>query len=92
MNYQETSREAWREFVPASAKLDTQIMECLERNGPMICHDIEIEINRAHHAVSGNLRHLVERGLVENSGEYGKTPSGRRAIKWRIVKSNIIPL
>lgn len=52
----------------------------------IICADIEAAIGRNHQAVSGNLRHLVERGLVENSGEFGLTPSRRKAIKWQLTR------
>jgi hypothetical protein len=88
INYQETSRLAWRALVPLGAALDRAILEEIERHGEhgIVCADIESAICRSHQAVSGNLRHLVERGLVEHSGEHGKTPSGRRAMCWRIKR------
>ena len=85
INYQETSREAWRSFLPDSAKLDRLIMKSLEDLGEVTCQRIEGYIDRDHQAVSGNLRHLVEKNLVEDSGRRGKTRSGRSAILWRIV-------
>tara|TARA_R110000823_G_scaffold124198_1_gene250584 strand:- start:218 stop:511 length:294 start_codon:yes stop_codon:yes gene_type:complete len=85
INYQETSREAWRSFLPDSAKLDRLIMKSLEDLGEVTCQSIEGYIDRDHQAVSGNLRHLVEKNLVEDSGRRGKTRSGRSAILWRIV-------
>jgi len=51
----------------------------------LTCQDIELGIGRSHQAVSGNLRHLVEKGAVKESGSYGKTSSGRRAKKWTIA-------
>ena len=85
INYQATSREAWRSFLPDSAKLDRLIMKSLEDLGEVTCQRIEGYIDRDHQAVSGNLRHLVEKNLVEDSGRRGKTRSGRSAILWRIV-------
>ena len=82
--YRETSREAWESMIPIAAELDHAIMTAL-KTGPTICQDIEATIERSHQSVSGNLRHLVENGYVEPSGEFGQTQSGRRAIKWRIV-------
>jgi predicted transcriptional regulator len=79
--YQQTSREAYAVPQPT---LDEQIVESLGI-APMTCNEIELRINRKHQAVSGNLRHLVERGIVEASGEYGITQYGKRAIKWRRV-------
>lgn len=84
MKYQPTSRDAWRSFLPVSAELDRAICFHLEICGASICQHIEEAIGRSHQAVSGNLRHLVEHGAVEESGTFGLTSSGRRAIKWRL--------
>lgn len=83
--YRDTSREAWESFLPVSAALDRAIMAALDVMGGsegLTCQEIEGLIERSHQAVSGNLRHLVERGLVLDSGRHGKTDSGRKAIKW----------
>lgn len=82
-HYQDTSREAWRSFMPVAAELDRAILSALSFSDET-CQAIEVAIGREHQAVSGNLRHLVERGLVEDSGVSGKTRSGRRAIIWRL--------
>jgi predicted transcriptional regulator len=83
-NYQPTSRDAWRDFLPASASLDRAIMEAINDAGDdgLTCQEIEEKIGRSHQAVSGNLRHLVEKGVAKHGGAYGKTTSGRRAMKW----------
>ncbi|HEX8838190.1 MAG TPA: hypothetical protein VF748_14710 [Candidatus Acidoferrum sp.] len=89
MHYQETSREAWENFVPHSAKLDRLIMEQIYAAGThgVACFKIEAAIARKHEAVSGNLRHLVEKGLVEDSG-YRDVRGGARGlnevIRWRV--------
>lgn len=86
VEYQETSREAFIKFKPVSGDLDKKILEAISSNSDgMICQDIEKMIDRTHQAVSGNLRHLVERGFVKNSGKFGKTTSNRKAIIWQIV-------
>lgn len=77
--YRETSREAYRSVPPS---LDSRILDAIRRAGPITCEAIENRIGANHQSVSGNLRHLVERGLVKDSGEKGKTASGRKAIKW----------
>ena len=86
ISYQHTSREAWQSLLPVSAALDRLIMQEIEGSGPngITCQDIEHRIGRSHQAVSGNLRHLAEKGLVEASGKFGLTESGRRAIRWRV--------
>jgi len=85
--YRETSRVAWRQSVSSSGSLDYAIMEAIEAAGRdgIICDDIERAIGREHASVSGNLRHLVERKLVEPSGQHGLTPRRRKAMKWRVV-------
>ena len=83
IEYKPTSREAWRSFLPVTAELDRDICSALTL-GDMTCQEIEEHIGRIHQAVSGNLRHLVEKGLVEESGTFGQTTSGRRAIRWRL--------
>lgn len=83
-NYKETSREALEEFQPVSPTLDDLILGEIEASGSVgiTCEGIELRLGRKHQAVSGNLRHLVERGLVKHSGEYGRTSSNRRAMLW----------
>lgn len=93
--YQQTSREA---FEPYRAEvqadrieprtLDFDIALALYAAGPegMICEAIEIKIDRSHQAVSGNLRHLVERGFVRHNGQKGKTSRNRSAMKWALTK------
>lgn len=85
--YRETSRKAWREHK--RGELDRLILETIEAAGDagIICADIEQTIGREHQAVSGNLRHLAEDGLVESTGTHGLTPRGRKAIKWRIARA-----
>lgn len=84
MEYQETSRAAWQEFVPVSAELDYQICQELDKAGPQGLSDADIEerIQRSHQSVSANRRHLVERGVVKATKLRGKTKSGRAAILW----------
>jgi predicted transcriptional regulator len=85
--YQETSRAAYRAIKPVSGDLDKLIVAAIADAGKdgIICQDIETKINRSHQAVSGNLRHLVEDGVVEDSGKKGLTSSNRKAIKWILV-------
>lgn len=85
--YKHTSREAYEGFMPVSGELDLAIIAAIRDAGPdgIICEQIERVIGRKHQAVSGNLRHLVERGHVKHNGQYGKTASNRKAMKWVLV-------
>ena len=85
MEYQHTSREAWLSMQgKPNISLDAKIILALDAAGKagLICEEIENTIERTHQAVSGNLRHLVERGVVLQTDQRGKTSSGRSAIKW----------
>lgn len=87
--YKHTSREAYEGFMPVSGELDLAIIAAIREAGPggIICEHIERAIGRKHQAVSGNLRHLVERGHVKHNGQYGKTASNRKAMKWVLTES-----
>jgi hypothetical protein len=82
--YKHTSREAYRTFTPASGSLDATILRVIEAAGApgIICEHIEQQLGRSHQAVSGNLRHVVERGLVKHNGKFDLTKSRRKAMCW----------
>jgi hypothetical protein len=87
MVYQQTSRDAFESIQgKPTGELDRLILRAIGSAGEdgITCQAIENKIARSHQAVSGNLRHLVERRLVRASGNFGKTDAGRRAIKWVI--------
>lgn len=86
--YRETSRQAWQQMVPSvMGELDRLIVAAIRDAGEsgITCEEIEKKISRSHQSVSGNLRHIVERGVVTFNGGYGKTKSGRKARKWVTV-------
>ena len=85
MNYRETSRQAWKAFLPVSAVLDYAIMESVARS-PDGLTDIEIEqrTGRKHQSVSANRRHLVENGYLEDSGRRRRI-DGHERIVWDLV-------
>lgn len=82
--YRDTSREAWEKFLPVSAELDRAIMAALDgaQVDGLICEQVEKILNRSHQSVAGNMRHLVEKGLVKPTKLRGLTSSNRKAIKW----------
>lgn len=91
MNYKDTSRKAFEDFQAGAEPgktLDQQILQALRDAGSFGLTDQEIEgiIRRDHQAVSGNRRHLVERGLVRETCLRGKTRSGRAAIRWVLAE------
>lgn len=84
MTYQETSREAYHAFKPHWTQMDATIIEAL-RDGPLTCDQIEQKTGRKHQAVSGNVTRLVKKGVVVNTGEFGRTSANRRAIIWALA-------
>jgi len=88
MRYQETSREALEAFAPVSAELDLAIVQAIEASPDGLCDwEIEEKIGRLHQAVSGNRRHLVERGVIVDSGRKRVKPNGRKTIVWILGKA-----
>lgn len=79
-----TSDEAWESFIPVSSVMDRRIMATLDAAGlhGCTCDEIEAATGSKHQAVSGNLRHLVERGCVYDTGRKRKIRSGRTAMVW----------
>jgi predicted ArsR family transcriptional regulator len=82
--YRPTSRQAWESMVSEKATLDREIMAVLS-SGQKTCQQVEELTGRTHQAVSGNMRHLVEKGLVEPGDAFGTTASGRKAMTWRLT-------
>jgi len=85
INYLDTSRDAWDAWrgMPSDSA-DRKILDALESHGRLMCWQIEEATGLSHQTASGNLRHLVERGIVVRCDERGKTPSGRPAYFWRV--------
>lgn len=99
MDYQPTSREALRNFLPvASDAVDNKIINALwddylqkKKNGRLdIVGLTDFEIREAtglnHQTETGNRRHLYERHVVAKSGRRRKQPhNNNKAIVWVIA-------
>lgn len=87
MLYQDTSRDAWRQFAGDSASVDDKIMAVIRAAGEAGCSCLHVErcTGIAHQTASGNLRHLVEAGRVVDTGREGRTEKGRRVKLWRLA-------
>ena len=81
---QVTSREAAR--ARPRGTVDEQILDVVRELGGAADHEIEARTGLKHQTISGNRRHLVERGKLHASDERRPTPSGRNAIVWRLGK------
>lgn len=86
-HYKDTSRQAHRTRSEQSQILDNLILDEIRKAMPdgITCQQIEINIDRKHESVSGNLSHMVNDEVpprVRDSGRKGKVMSGRTAILW----------
>ncbi len=86
---QVTSREAFRDAPTRT--VDEQILDVVRELGGACDHEIEARTGLKHQSISGNRRHLVERGKLHASDERRPTPSGRNAIVWRLGKGPQVP-
>ena len=82
--YQDTSREAWDAFQSHLGRTDARIVAVLRRRGGTTCDVVERETGLKHQTVSAQLRHMVEAGIVRDSGRRAPTQGGRPAIVWII--------
>jgi len=94
MVYQQTSRDAWRQFAADSATVDEKILAVIRAEGEATCDRIEACTGLSHQTVSGNMRHLAERTLIERTGRKAPTRKGRtQAMLWRLVKQgSLVPV
>ena len=76
-----TSREA---FAQRASTLSQRILAHLASVPNATDAEMEAALGASHQALSGDRRHLVERGKVRPSGAKRPTPSGRPAIAWEL--------
>lgn len=91
-----TSKEAAASVAHISEKM--QIIVDILKTGPADethisqQYDWLVLLGKAPMSSPSGLRtlraNLVKMGIVEESGQYSKTPSGRRSIIWRLVASD----
>lgn len=86
---QVTSREAFRDRPQRT--VDEQILDVVRELGGAADHEIEARTGLKHQTISGNRRHLVERGKLHASDERRPTPSGRNAIVWCLGAGDQVP-
>lgn len=85
MTYQDTSRQALDSIQgEVSGDIDTKIINSLKPRGAQgrTCWEIEMETGLPHQSSSGNLRHLVERGIVCKTNLRRTNAGGRKCIVW----------
>ena len=82
MIHQETSLEAWASIQPHMKSVDAHIMHHCSRPGGATCAEIVVAEKLKHQTVSPNIRHLVKRGLLADTGDRRLNAGGRRCIVW----------
>ena len=65
-----------------TTRLETIVLTYLEHN-PSTTHEIAAGTGLDLVSISPRIKPLVRKGLVEDSGELRKGPSGRKSIVWR---------
>lgn len=80
--YQDTSRAAWDSFLDYAAVIDRKILDCIVAEDGTTCDEIELQTGLRHQTASAQIRHMVEAGLLVDSGRRLSTRSGRSAIIW----------
>lgn len=80
----ETSRAAAQAITPGAPTLRTLVLTEIGLAGGhgMTDKELEAKTNLGHETASARRRELVLLGLVRDSGQKRKTPSGRNAVVW----------
>ena len=81
--HSETSREAALTIKASTANLREQVLEALRRI-PSTDEALSERLAMSPNTCRPRRVELVDRGLVEDSGERAKTASGRSAVVWRV--------
>ena len=89
MQYQATSRAAWRAHNPGP--VNASILSLLEEAGTegLTCEEIEVLLDLNHQTASGNIAHMKNGTMnspvfIEVTGEKARTRAGRFADKLRL--------
>ncbi len=81
----DTSLEAAHKAVPRSMNDEGRVLEAL-RQKPDTDEGIGDRLELPGNSVRPRRRSLVQKEIVEHSGLYAKTRSGRRAKIWRVIQ------
>ena len=87
----DTSREAFLSVLPLISDMKARVLNAI-RDNPSTDDGLEDLLNLKHQTLSARRRELVKDELVEESGKYINTRSGRKARVWRITESGIFAL
>ena len=83
--YRPTSRAAWESVQAALPAIDRRILSAIRQSQGATCDAVERLTKLTHQTVSAQVRHMVEGGLLCDSGRRDWTRSGRRAIVWHVA-------
>jgi len=83
--YRDTSRQAFTSVLAALPSIDARIVSVIERRSGATCAEIEDATAVKHQTVSAQVRHMVEAGLVADSGTTRKNANGRACIVWALA-------
>jgi len=85
MLIQKTSRDAYDSVNRGDWSMKDKVYDLIRDFEVLSCEEAEIILNGKHQSISATIRHLVLKGLVEDSGGTTENTSGRQAILWKIV-------
>lgn len=86
--YRDTSRQAFASVLQALPAVDAKIVAHIEKLsyiGGATCGEIECQTGLKHQTVSAQVRHMVEAGLLVDSGKTRKNENGRPCIVWGLA-------
>lgn len=80
----DTSRAAAKAMEPRAGTIKAQVLDALDRCGPLATFELPAKIGRTYRATQPRTAELRAEGLIVDSGMRREDPeSGRLAIVWR---------
>ncbi len=83
--YQDTSRDALESVSAYLPAVDAQIVRYITEQRGATSAEVEAATGLKHQTVSAQIRHMVEAGLLHDSGIRHTNENGRACIVWTLV-------
>jgi hypothetical protein len=94
MTYRDTSRAAWTSKQPTLGEQEGLVLDAIRRAGPRgaTIYEVSQRLGMVYGTCSARVRGLYLKSLIDDTGEYGVTNTGRRAMRWRFVPPKPVQL
>jgi DNA-binding IclR family transcriptional regulator len=92
--YRDTSRAAWTSKQPTLGEQEALVLDAIRKAGPrgVTIYDLSQLLGMIYGTASARVRGLYLKSLIRDTGEFGLTNTGRRAMRWAVVPPRPVQL